>query len=197
MRDFSVFFVILVIATILYIYLEKRSLDVVYVKSDSGSVFMVRKCPDQKEAANLLCKICDNIDTLIDHLKTTQLTSKYKNIINNLNNNFNRVNIYENTGHQEKSTSYSINKGEKIIFCIRQKVTNELLDINTMMFVVIHECAHLASESIGHTKEFWDNMVYLLKQGENCGVYKYINYSKSPKEYCGMTINDTPWHKNK
>ena len=62
-------------------------------------------------------------------------------------------------------TSYSINKGEKIVFCLRQKSgpnKDELVDLNTMMFVAIHEMGHLMSESVGHTQEFWKNMKYLI-----------------------------------
>ena len=55
-----------------------------------------------------------------------------------------------------KYTSYSINKGDKIVFCLRSKDgSNKLEDINTMMFVAIHELAHLMTKSIGHTTEFW------------------------------------------
>jgi hypothetical protein len=198
MKDFTVFFVILIIATILYIYLERRSLEVTYVKSKTGDTFLVRKGPDQAKAAELLSRICNNITILINHLikNKHKYSNHYKEGIVRLKHNFNREKVYENSNHQKKSTSYSINKGSKIIFCIRQKEINELLDINTMMFVAIHECSHLMSESIGHNKEFWDNMVFLLKEGEKCKIYNYINYNKSPQEYCGMIINDTPWHRN-
>jgi len=197
MKDFTVFFVILIIATVLYIYLERRSLEVSYVKSKKGDTFLVRKSDDQKDAADLLGNICINIDFLIEHLlkNTDKYNDKYQPGILRFKDNFNKEKVYENTNHQKSSTSYSINKGEKIIFCIRQKDTQQLLDINTMMFVAIHECAHLMSESVGHNKEFWDNMVFLLKESEKCNVYKYINYSKKPQEYCGMIINDTPLHK--
>ena len=41
---------------------------------------------------------------------------------------------------QVTNICYSINKGKKILYCIRSKtVENKLVDINTMMFVAIHE----------------------------------------------------------
>ena len=50
------------------------------------------------------------------------------------------------------------------------------------------------SESIGHTKEFWDNMKYLLEEGEKIGIYRPVNYKENPETYCGMEINSTPYH---
>ena len=92
-----------------------------------------------------------------------------------------------------KYTSYSVNKGDKIVFCLRAKDgSNKLTDINTMMFVAIHELAHLMTKSIGHTTEFWDNMRFLLKEGIKIGVYNKQNFNESPVDYCGTKITDTP-----
>ena len=61
-----------------------------------------------------------------------------------------------------------------------------------MMFVAIHELAHLMTKSIGHTPEFWDNMRFLLKKGIELNVYKKHDYNKVPKDYCGTQITSTP-----
>ena len=61
------------------------------------------------------------------------------------------------------------------------------------MFVAIHELSHVASESIGHNKEFWDNFKFLLKEATDAGVYKMVDYSSNNTEYCGMTITDNPY----
>ena len=81
---------------------------------------------------------------------------------------------------------------EKIIFCIRSKDTHQLVDLNTMMFVAIHEMAHIMTISIGHTDEFWNNMRYLLKKAINIGIYKRHNYKENPVSYCGTQITDSP-----
>jgi len=48
-------------------------------------------------------------------------------------------------------TSYTQNKGEKVSFCMRQKDgSDELVDINTLMFVALHEMGHIMSVSVGH-----------------------------------------------
>ena len=89
------------------------------------------------------------------------------------------------------------NKGEKTVYCLRSRDDkNKIVELNTMMFVALHELAHTMTKSIGHTKEFWDNMRFILEQGERIGVYRPIDYSKNHEEYCGMTINSTPYNFN-
>ena len=66
------------------------------------------------------------------------------------------------------------------------------MDLNTMMFVVLHELSHLASESIGHTDEFWTNFRWILEESINIGVYQHQEFNKKPVEYCGMSITSSP-----
>lgn len=106
-------------------------------------------------------------------------------------NNYNPDAISENTP-DSTYTSYSENKGQRIVFCIRAKKTNQMVDLNTMMFVGIHELAHLMTKSIGHTDEFWENMRVLLRIGIRLGIYDCKNYNIESKDYCGTKITDTP-----
>ena len=92
-------------------------------------------------------------------------------------------------------TAYSENKGKKIAFCLNKKKDDNrnLIDINTLMFVAIHEMSHIASVSIGHNTEFWDNFKFLLKEAAEAKLYIPINYKKENEEYCGMKITDNPY----
>lgn len=194
MNNFTTFFLVLVTITILYIYLETKSLGVVYVKSNmTKETYLVRNLPDKQEASDNLALISLNLTKLLYYLleNIDSYEKEYQNGIHRLKKNYNPKNIYESSPGN-KFTSYSINKGEKIIFCIREKSNNKLIDRNTMMFVAIHEFAHLMSKSIGHTPEFWKNMKFLLKCGIKCNIYKYVDYGVNPKPYCGMQITDTP-----
>ena len=97
------------------------------------------------------------------------------------------------SGAKSKHTSYSVNKGEKIIFCLRQKNEEQtFVDENTVMFVAIHELAHIMTLSIGHEPEFWNNFKVLLKEAVALGIYQKEDYSKNPKPYCGITVSDNP-----
>jgi len=91
-------------------------------------------------------------------------------------------------------TSYSVNKGEKIHLCLRQRQgQNEtLMEENVMVFVALHEMAHVVTPSLGHDPEFWNNFGWLLKQAEANGIYHYQDFKSRPVAYCGMHITDAP-----
>ena len=115
-----------------------------------------------------------------------------KNDIDRLVKNFN-PNSFSETTPDAQYTSYSVNKGEKIVFCLRDKTDGEnLVKENIMTFVAIHELGHLMTKSIGHEPEFWNTFKLLLKIAIDHGIYKNINFNSTPKEYCGVKITDTP-----
>ena len=117
---------------------------------------------------------------------------KLKDDIARLISNFNS-DAFSETTPDSKYTSYSVNKGEKVVFCIRDKKEGEkLVKENIMTFVSIHEMAHLMTKSIGHDPEFWNNMRILLKISIDNGLYKNIDFNSTPKDYCGVKITDTP-----
>lgn len=184
----------IVVLISLFFYEEHFFNDVIYVKSNiDGMYYLVRNLSDKQEASNLLSEINIKIKKFLKHLKT-----KYPNDanINRLYRNYNEHQISESSP-TSKYTSYSVNKGEKIIFCIRQRnyKNNSLMDINTMMFVAIHELSHLMTISIGHSNEFWENMKFLLKEAIDSPdhIYTYTPYHLKPKKYCGTIITDTPY----
>ncbi len=91
-----------------------------------------------------------------------------------------------------KYKAYSVNKGEQLALCIRKVEDNSFIDINTIIFVAIHELAHIMTDEVGHTPKFWNNMKYLLEKGIEINVYNAVDYSKQPTDYCGQEINSTP-----
>jgi hypothetical protein len=197
MKDFVSFFLLLIVVTIFYIYLETKSLDVQYVKSTiDNREYLVRNLPDKQEAANLLANIhltmLKVIDVVNDPKNQENYTPQNLEDIKRLTKNYRNGNISEsNPGN--KYTSYSINKGEKIVFCIRAKDgSNRLEPLNTMLFVAIHELSHLMTKSIGHNQEFWDNMRFLLNDSINSNLYTKEDYFNNPVDYCGTVINDSP-----
>lgn len=149
--------------------------------------YLVQDKSDAQEAANLIATIRQRLVLLVDHLVKTTPADDARIIM--LKENFNPDRLKEgmdNSGY----TSYSINKGEQIVLCLRNK--DKLMDINTMMFVVLHELSHIATESVGHTPEFWENFKWILEESINIGIYQKKDYSRESVEYCGMTITSTP-----
>jgi len=198
MDESILFLTMLIIITIIYAYLERKKSQFSYFKSNiNGESYLVREdMEDSQEASDMLAKISINCSKLVDHLmKPEQIDGNMKHLkdrILSLKNRWNPKNISESSP-DNKYTSYSINKGEKIVFCLRDKnMPYRLTDINTIMFVAIHELAHLMTEEIGHPPIFWKHMASLLKESIDIGIYTPVDYKINPKLYCGMEINNTP-----
>lgn len=144
----------------------------------------------QPDSAEMLDMLITRINKLIDNIKQYPDPDFTLTRLRHWDNTFVLENIKESW--KNESTSYSINKGEQLVFCIRDKLNNSIHDINTLMFVAIHELAHIVTNELQHTKKFWNNMKKLLHRAEDIGVYKYVDYSTNPVEYCGMMIDSSP-----
>lgn len=163
-----------------------------WVKSNvDDNTYRVRDLPDKQKAADLLAEIRDRCQRLIGHLEKTnpederslRLSSKFRSeMISEGNNN-------------QAYTSYSINKGERIVFCLRsrgKRTKDRPEDVNTLIFVAIHELAHIATDDVGHTQAFWDNFKWLLQEAIQVGIYVKEDYRARPREYCGVDITSSP-----
>lgn len=167
-----------------------------YVKSNVDSKeYLVRDLPDKQEAADLLAKVRIKLNNLKIHLE-----SKYpdkpqvKQLIQNFRNDPKR--FLESTPDAE-FTSYSVNKGESVHLCLRQRegADESLVKEEVMVFVALHEMSHILTESLGHGEDFWNNFAWLLKEAEIINIYKHQNFKAHPVKYCGMSITDEPTYK--
>mgnify|MGYP001452279814 CR=1 FL=1 len=169
---------------------QSQNNEVVYVKANhNGKSYLVRNVKDKQEAADLLAQIGTNLQLLVDYVYEND---RDKDGATRMKRKYNGDNISESEPNT-KYTSYSVNKGEKIVFCLRSKDDKqELSDLNLMMFVAIHELAHVMTKSVGHTEEFWDNFRYLLKKAMKLNIYKRHDFKNKPRSYCGTTITESP-----
>ena len=187
-------YVIIIIMFIILIIICDMSLiekfETYIVSKYDNNSYKVQDYPNKESAADILAKIRENIEKLIKHLN-----DKYPNntSVKRLNRRLNLENISEGK-HENNTTSYTINKGELISLCIREKDKNKQLHrVNELMFVVIHELAHIMSVSEGHTDEFMIHFKLLLQEANDCGSYIPINYKENPMKYCGMTVTNNPY----
>jgi len=157
-----------------------------------GRSYKVRDLPDKQNAANLMATVRMKIATLCDILeKKYPDKPQVKMIVTNFKNDPNRfLEATPDAAH----TSYSVNKGEQIHLCLRQREgDNEtLVPENVMMFVALHELSHVCTESIGHGPDFWNNFGWVLKEAEANNIYKYTDFQSHPVSYCGVSITDSP-----
>ena len=119
--------------------------DIVSIRSKvDGQIYVVRKLPDAKQAADKLANISRNVLKLISSVDIAKPGTQ--DLIDNYN-----PRALSETLPGSKYTSYSVNKGEKISICIRKEKDNSFIDDNTVLFVVIHELAHVMTPEVGHT----------------------------------------------
>jgi hypothetical protein len=188
---------------VLYIYRRYENSNMCYVKSTFDSrEYMVRNRKDKQNAADMLAQIRNRVTLLARHMYNKSLVSKDPRYIANrpyitrLYNKIDDIVIVESSA-TSLYTSYTLNKGEKIIFCIRSKSLSNAInsmdmhDINLVMYVALHEISHIACPEYNHTTLFKQIFRFICEEAIAYGIYKKIDFDVSPKEYCGMTINDT------
>ena len=186
-----VIIIVLIFSIIAIVKLEKN--EVKYVKSDvDGKEYPVRDLPDKQDAADMLATIKQNMMKLVDYLYEHKDTTfvKDKKYIEQLKNRIRGVVINESS-EDSMYTSYSVNKGEQIVFCLRSKYNNQLHDLNLIMYVALHEMSHVSSSNFGHDKLFKHIFALFTKVAIEIGIYKKINFNEDPTEYCGLMISES------
>ena len=177
-----------------YIYYDSSGFQLkCIVSSVDGNKYCVRERGKVKKAADLLATITTKCKKLVEYVY-----KKYpdKDNVQRLHAGFNPKKVME-TLPTSTYTAYSENKGEKIAFCLNKTKKGEdstMIDEHTLTFVAIHELSHVATKSIGHKSEFWENFKFLLEEAKEAGIHDPKDYKKSPEKYCGMTIHDNPYY---
>jgi hypothetical protein len=195
MGKHSTFFYIFlgfVLFVCLVIYYQSDAYDLkCIIASNDGNRYCVRERKQMDSAANLLADVTQKMKDMVSYLKEKQPDDERTQ---RLVMGFNPTKISETLPTSEL-TAFSENKGEKIAFCLNKKKNgNKLIDINTLTFVALHELSHVATKSVGHGQEFWQNFKWVLQNAKEAGIYSPIDYKQSPEEYCGMNINDNPYY---
>ena len=190
---FGIIIILFVIIIGLKIYYDSDVFNLrCIVSTVDGNKYCVRERNNITKASDLLARTTEKLRYIVE-----SLGKKYPNRENvkRLVKNFNPTTIKETLPTSEY-TAYSENKGEKLAFCLNKNKNNNdnLIDSNTLLFVAIHEIAHVMSESVGHTDEFWQNFKFLLEHAVELKIYTPVDYKKEPENYCGMDITDNPYY---
>ncbi len=194
------------IAIVLIVQYHSQNNDMIFVKSDlDGEMYMVRNRKDKQTAANILAQVKANIYKVtyyVNEKLNNPVTAKLPRYIEfspyilQLKEKIQNVVIKESASNSVY-TSYTINKGEQIIFCIRSKAlsnvlnSNNIHNINLIMYVALHEISHVACPEYNHTPLFKKIFRFLCEEAIEMGLYQRIDFGRHPVEYCGMKITDT------
>jgi hypothetical protein len=176
-----------------YIGLSNSQYPLIKVKSSiDGELYTVRDMPDKQNAADTMAKVRLKMNKLKLHLEST---SPDKPQVKQLTRNFEaNPNRFKEATPDAEHTSYSVNKGEEVHFCLRQREDGDesLVNEDIITFVAIHEMGHMITKTIGHGADFWNNFAWLLQEAEKIGVYTHRDFRAHPVSYCGMKITDQP-----
>jgi hypothetical protein len=157
-----------------------------------GKTYRIRDMPDKQQAADLMAKLRLKMAKFYMHLES-KFPDKAQVILLKKNFKPESHRFFESTPDAEH-TSYSVNKGEAVHMCLRQRggQSEDLVNENVLMFVALHEMAHMVTPTIGHDPQFWNNFGWLLEQAETLGIYTPTNFREHPVSYCGVKITDMP-----
>jgi predicted metal-dependent hydrolase len=185
LNNAAIIILFIVLGFLIYQYKYYSSIETIVSKVDNRN-YDVQIKDDSQEAADLIANIRKKLILLVDHMyKTYPNHSKVVRLKNNFNPNALKEGV-DNPSY----TSYTVNKGEEIILCVR--TDNKIVDINVLTFVCIHELSHIGNETVGHDDAFWEFFKELLIEAINIGVYIKYDYKSNPVKYCGMMITDSP-----
>src|SRR5574343_1048951 len=155
--------------------------------TSKGNVYKVRKTgSDLKERAELLEELDSRARKLVAELVVKHSDKCYTSI---LSTRYGKVQLYE-ADPESELTAYTTEK-RSIALCLRRikgDITSPLVDVNTLMYVLVHEMAHLGIDHQGHVPEFWDALKEMANVAVSIGVLQYVDYSKKNEKYCAMTI---------
>jgi Marseillevirus putative metallopeptidase WLM len=82
----------------------------------------------------------------------------------------------------EGNSSYTENK-QVISLCLKDE-HGRYYDDNTLMYVALHELAHVTCDGVDHDGVFMDRFHRLLKEAERLGLYD--SRKPVPPTYCGV-----------
>lgn len=164
-----------------------------YMETNMGTKFYIRPDNNTKDKTLLLSQIIENMFKLKNYLYINinnypEFTEYIKQLNNNLDED--KTIIYE-TEPDSDLTSYSVNKGEELSFCLRSKKNNNIHELNLLIYVALHEMAHIACPEIGHGPLFKKIFKFLTEKAIEIGIYEKKDYNSDPIEYCGMILSSS------
>ncbi len=90
---------------------------------------------------------------------------------------------FSNYDIRESNSSFTENKST-IYICTRDPKTGKYYSDNTLIYVCLHECAHVMSQDYGHHNEFKNIFNQLINKSIKVGVYN--PNIPIPPTYCGI-----------
>jgi hypothetical protein len=112
------------------------------------------------------------------------ITPEYQAILNNVKGNFSLIHpSLVKIPLSMDSSAYTEDK-RRIALCLENPETKRPYDMNTIMYVSLHELAHILNKGFGHGDDFKKIFSGLLKKSSQLGFYD--PKIPLPSVYCGV-----------
>jgi hypothetical protein len=191
---FGVLAVLSIVVFILFLRSDLYNLTCHEVEQGKHRVCVLnhRKGPRNREAVRIMADLTEKLTQVVRLAHADNPTHPG---VQRLVANFDPRRIVESLPHSEH-TAYTEDKGKKLAFCLtKERSSGGFVDHNTLLFVALHELAHIMTEERGHTDNFWRHFADILKVAKQHQLLVPVDYAKQPTQYCGMTLYENPLFK--
>lgn len=183
----------LVVGGIVILWTAARSGRAEFGRAEFGRADLSKTALDPAKSQSLLSTVNDRNEQFIQHLLVKYDPDTSGGMIaRRLQEKYRPGKITENFPSSPDATSYTTNKGEKLALCLAHPAKKQYQSLNTIMFVDLHELAHISTVGYGHHTDYWQNFKFLLREAVELGVYNPVDYASSPVNYCGLEIAYNP-----
>jgi WLM domain len=195
-----VFLIVIILLFMLYKF--RYLFQTEHVKSNVNFVtYRVANQPDKQDASDTVARLDQFAKEFIKNMKSRYSAAGRDplgyELVANLEKRYKGGSTISENAPNNSDTSYTLNKGDYIVMCLREKKPPyKLHDIETLKFVFLHELAHVAMTMTDseHSMNFWKQFKFLLEEAHNQGLYVPVDYEKFPTNYCGTEIKYNPIH---
>ena len=177
---------IIIFVTIYFLFFNDSRIDYL---ADNGLTYKIKNEGSdeiKKKKANILSRLDEKAKKIVKHMYDNKLP--IEDIAIKTYNRFSNSKIGE-TPHGDKSAAYTQNKGN-IFICLL--TNNKFNDENDAFFVILHELAHVMSDSYGHGDEFKKNFDFIVKLAVKLDLWKPKKYEEDNTDYCGVVVTSSP-----
>ena len=179
--------IIIILIIVIFLILFMLDISVNFYYKNEKFTLKPDTYDNQVKKADLLIDLKYKINKLIEHLRLNNIPDREG--AERLYNRFKNTNLRE-TSLLESSAGYTINKGHELRLCINK--VNGSYQPDIVMFIMLHELAHILSITYGHNEEFRGNMDLIVKEAVKIGIYSGQDYTQKPVNYCGVVIRNSP-----
>jgi hypothetical protein len=159
--------------------------------ADDGNKYKIKDEKNiefNKKKANMLATVNMKANKIVKHMKENHLPTV--KIANKTYERFKNTIIGETANGWKDGAGHTLSKGP-IYICLRNE-DGTFNDENDVFFVVLHELAHVMSDSYGHGEEFKQNFNFIVLLAVKEKLWKDPRYEDQNVTYCGTTVTTSP-----